>query len=572
MNLRKLLDERVSAAISKVSASAAPAVLARASRPEFGDYQANGVMAAAKKMQANPREIAQKVIQVLDLEGISDKLEVAGPGFINIWLSEAFLSSSICEQKHLIEKTTEAKTVVIDYSSPNLAKEMHVGHLRTTVIGDSLSRVLSALGHTVIRQNHVGDWGTQFGMLLAYLEDLNSEHEDFSDKLADLEEFYRAAKKRFDSEPPFADRARARVVALQSGDESVLKTWQQFIDISLSHCQALYDRLDIQLTRDDVMGESAYNDDLHNVVLDLDKKGLLSESRGAKCVFLEEFSNKEGQPLPIIVQKSDGGYLYATTDLSAVRHRFTKLHADRALYIVGAPQILHFQQIFTLARKAGYVPANCELTHHPFGSMLGKDGKPFSTRKGGVEKLSSLLDEAEERAYALVRSKNPELDEETLRSIAKVLGFGAIKYADLSKNRTGDYIFDWDQMLAFEGNTAPYLQYAYSRIQSLFKRGAINFQDIDCNITTHSIYEHQLAVALLGFQEVLEVIVRDALPHQLCNYLYDLASLYMRFYEHCPVLSAEDKLRNSRLILCKKTADTLKLGLSLLGIDVVERM
>jgi len=572
MNLRNFLDERISKGISEVLGAPASAVVTRSSRPEFGDFQANGVMAIAKQLKRNPRDVAAEVITRIDLEGIAGKIEIAGPGFINIWLSESFLSASLCATNELLDQSHTSTTVVIDYSSPNLAKEMHVGHLRSTVIGDSIARVLGALGDKVIRQNHVGDWGTQFGMLLAYMDELSGGQAVQSEKLSDLEMFYRAAKKRFDSDAEFANQARANVVALQSGDKKALQAWQQFIDISLSHCESLYKRLDIQLTRDDVMGESAYNDDLKSVVEDLDAKGLLSESKGASCVFLEAFKNKEGEPLPVIVQKSDGGFLYATTDLSAVRHRFSNLHADRSLYIVGAPQILHFQQIFAVAHLAGYIPSGKEITHHPFGSMLGKDGKPFSTRKGGAEKLSNLLDEAEERAYLLVSSKNPDLDEATQRSIARVVGLGAVKYADLSKNRTNDYIFDWDQMLSFEGNTAPYLQYAYSRIQSLFKRGAVDFSSIDQKISTQATHEHQLAVTLLVFQEVVENVGRDALPHLLCNYLYELASNYMRFYEHCPVLSAKDELRDSRLILCKKTADTLKLGLSLLGIGTIERM
>ena len=572
MNIRDLLEERISKAISTLAGSPAKAMLARSSRPEFGDYQANGVMSVAKKLKRNPRDLAQELVQSIQLDGIAEKLEVAGPGFINIWLSKNFLSDSLCNQEQLLTNTAHTETVVIDYSSPNLAKEMHVGHLRTTIIGDSIARVLTQLGHKVIRQNHVGDWGTQFGMLLTYMQDQTDNLDEYDNKLADLENFYRAAKARFDSEPEFARRARTRVVALQAGDEETLKAWKQFINTSLSHCQTIYQQLDVQLSPDDVMGESAYNDDLQNIIADLQQKQLLVESHGAKCVFLEEFTNKQGEPLPVIVQKSDGGFLYATTDLAAIRYRFSKLHADRALYIVGAPQILHFQQIFALAKKANFIPEGCEITHHPFGSILGKDGRPFSTRKGGVEKLGNLLDEAEQRAYTLVAAKNPELGDEDLRLIAKTVGIGAIKYADLSKNRTGDYIFDWDQMLSFEGNTAPYLLYAYSRIQSLFRRGNINFDEIKAEVITTTTYEHQLAVNLLGFQEVVELVARDALPHQLCNYLFDLASCYMRFYEHCPVLSAEKTLSHSRLILCKKTAETLKAGLYLLGISTVERM
>ncbi|MEQ8689893.1 MAG: arginine--tRNA ligase, partial [Pseudomonadales bacterium] len=353
------------------------------------------------------------------------------------------------------------QTVVVDYSAPNLAKEMHIGHLRSTIIGDSVVRVLEALGHTVIRQNHVGDWGTQFGMLLVYLADTGQN----SAELADLEGFYRAAKQRFDEDPDFEERSRQAVVKLQAGDADMLAQWRRFIDISMSHCQQLYERLNVSLTHADIDAESRYNDVLPGIVATLDEQGLLSESDGARCVFLDEFKNKKGEPLPVIVQKSDGGYLYATTDLAAIEYRTTELKADRSMYFVDVRQSLHFKQVFRVAQLAGFNHNNSSFEHMPFGTMLGKDGKPFKTRSGEVVKLAEVLDEAEARARALALAKNPQLDPATADELARVIGIGAVKYADLSKNRTSDYVFDWDQMLSFEGNTSPYLQYAYTRIQ-----------------------------------------------------------------------------------------------------------
>jgi arginyl-tRNA synthetase len=566
MNLRELLNERFSQAFEKVTGQALSPQIQLSGKPEFGDYQANGAMAAAKALQQKPRDIAEQVVAAAEVDDIAAKLEVAGPGFINVHLKTEFLSQALKEPA--IDSGAAAKRVVVDYSSPNLAKEMHVGHLRSTIIGDAISRILETLGHEVIRQNHVGDWGTQFGMLIAYLDESGED----SEELADLETFYRASKQRFDSDEAFAERARQRVVALQAGEPETRALWQRFIEISLSHCQETYDRLGVTLRRKDVMAESAYNDDLPSVVEDLRAQNLLTESDGAQCVFLDEFTGKDGKPQPVIVQKSDGGYLYATTDLAAVRYRVRTLDADRALYSTDARQAFHFRQIFAVAAAAGFTGNRISLEHQPFGAMLGRDGKPFKTRDGGVVKLNDLLDEAVSRAASLVAEKSPDLSEAQQQEIARVVGIGAVKYADLSKNRTSDYVFDWDQMLSFDGNTAPYLQYAYSRIQSIFRRGEVNPDQLTGDVLLAAEEERALAVILLRLQEVLEQVAQEGFPHLLCAWLYELATVFMRFYEACPILSSEEPARSSRLLLCRITAERLSLGLSLLGIGTVPRM
>ncbi len=572
MNLRSLVAARLESALERALGTPAPAVVQPASKPEFGDYQANGIMGAAKRNRQNPRELAASVLALDPLSELADKAEIAGPGFINVTLADDFLAGHLNQRQPLVAPAAAAETVVVDYSSPNLAKEMHVGHLRSTIIGDALSRVLSALGHQVVRQNHVGDWGTQFGMLISYLNETGTD----SELLSDLETFYREAKARFDDDPEFAERSRRAVVGLQAGDPEFRRQWQRFIDISLSHCQETYDRLGVMLTPEDVRAESAYNDDLPLVVRDLERHGLLELSEGARCVFLDpsvkEFRGKDGEPLPVIVQKRDGGYLYATTDLAAIRYRSGDLGADRVLYLTDARQALHFKQVFAVAQAAGFTRPGMRLEHHPFGAMLGKDGKPFRTRAGTVVKLTELLDEAEARAYDLVSAKSPELPEPERREIARVVGIGAVKYADLSKNRTSDYVFDWDQMLALEGNTAPYLMYAYTRIRSVFRRGEVDPGALSGAIRIQDPAEHWLAVQLLRLQETLEQVAEDGFPHLLCAYLFELASLFMRFYEACPILTAEGSLRDSRLLLCQRSADTLKTGLGLLGIETVERM
>ena len=564
MNLRALLHDRFAAAFEATGIADAAPLLRPAARPEFGHYQANGIMAAAKQARQNPRKLAAAVVEAMREGGINDlaeAVEVAGPGFINVTLAPEFLAAGLASPR--IE-AARAETIVIDYSSPNLAKEMHVGHLRTT-IGDAMARVLEALGHTVIRQNHVGDWGTQFGMLVAHLDDQGADPQGAA--LADLEAFYAAARERFDADPAFAERARRMVVALQQGERAVRKHWERFIDVSLAHCRTVYSTLGVTLTDGDLDAESRYNDDLPEVVEQLRRAGLLSISDGAKCVFLEGFD------APVIVQKSDGGYLYATTDLAAVRHRCQRYGANRLLYFTDARQSLHFRQFFAVARQAGFAPPECRLEHHPFGAIKDRSGRAFKSRDGGTEKLAALLDEAVRRARTLVRQKSPELDDDAVEQVARVVGIGAVKYADLSRHRASDYVFDWEAMLSFDGNTAPYLQYAYARIQSLFRRAGADPADLaDATPTLGTGAEQHLALMLLRFQETLEAVAAEALPHYLCGYVYELAGTFMRFYETCAVLDAPPATRRSRLRLCALTAETLQRGLGLLGIDVVERM
>jgi arginyl-tRNA synthetase len=500
---------------------------------------------------------------------------VAGPGFINLFLQDAYLaqwgSHYAQPQAPLIEAVPAPQTIVVDYSSPNLAKEMHVGHLRGTIIGDCLVRVLEACGHKVIRQNHVGDWGTQFGMLIAHMESLKAENAKLSTELADLETFYRQAKQRFDDEPGFADKARSYVVKLQQGDAACLQAWQTFIDESLGHCENVYKRLGVTLQRGDLKPESFYNSELANIVSALEEKGMLSVSEGAKCVFLDQFKGKEGAPLPTIVQKSDGGYLYATTDLAAARYRAQTLHADRVLYVVDARQSLHFQQIFAIAKMASFVPESCSLEHIAYGTMMGEDGKPFKTRSGDTVKLIDLLEESVRRAHIIVSEKNPHLAIEGRDEIAAVVGIAAVKYSELSKNRTSDYVFDWGTMLSFEGNTAPYMLYAFARIKSILRRQESEI-NLAVQINIDASEERNLLLKILQFQEAVLVVSIDGFPNYLCAYLYDLAGIFMRFYEACPVLKAEPEVRDSRLRLVDLTAKTLARGLELLGLETLEQM
>lgn len=541
-----------------------------------GDFASNLAMMLTKVARKNPRDIAQLIIDNLPQDSQVAKVEIAGPGFINFFIDENALANQLMaalKDERLGITQPEQQTVVVDYSSPNLAKEMHVGHLRSTIIGDSVVRALEFQGHKVIRQNHVGDWGTQFGMLLAYMEELRAKNgEQAQMELSDLETFYRAAKVRFDESEEFATRARKLVVSLQSGDEYCNKLWQEFNDISLSHCHEVYERLGVSLTREDVRGESAYNDDLEQVVNELDSQGLLSESNGAKVVFQDEFKNKEGEPLPVIIQKADGGYLYATSDMAAMRYRSNVLNADRALYFVDLRQALHFQQVFNLARKANFVRPELSLEHMGFGTMNGADGRPFKTRSGGVVKLVDLLSEADTRALELVRSKNPDMDEAELEKIAKVVGISSVKYADLSKNRASDYIFSFEQMLSFEGNTAPYLLYAYTRVAGIFKRAA-EIDLSDAKMVLEHDKEKELGNKLAQFGEVLARMVAKGQPHAMCGYLFELAGAFSSFYEACPVLAAEtEEQKKSRLLIAQLTAKTLKQGLDLLGIETLERM
>ena len=573
------IEQRVQEAFTRAGiGSQHPVLVGISVRPDLADYQANGVMAAAKKMGVNPRELAARVAEVFDSPHLPCRIAVAGPGFLNIRIEQEWLEQRVraCVDPltPLVERHHEPQTVVVDYSAPNLAKEMHVGHLRSTIIGDAVVRILEAVGHRVIRQNHVGDWGTQFGMLIACLErQEGSSGARAATGLADLEGFYRAAKHAFDTDPAFARRARACVVALQSGEPEMLEQWRLFVRESMGHCSAVYRRLDVSLNDSHVRGESAYNSDLARVVADLAAAGMLTESDGAQCVFLDECSGKDEKPLPVIVQKSGGGYLYATTDLAALRYRTATLGASRILYFVDSRQSLHLRQVFAVARRAGFVPPHAQLEHHPFGTMMDASGRPFKTRDGGTVKLMDLLDEACRRAQELVTHKNPDLPPAQREQIACTVGIGAVKYADLSKNRLSDYVFNWDTMLAFDGNTAPYLQYAYARICSIFRRGDIGDDAGVGGVVIREAAERALALKLLQFDETVQTVARECYPHVLCTYLYELATAYMSFYENCPVLKAPDAaVRGSRLMVCRLTARVLREGLGLLGIAVVEQM
>ena len=578
MSIKKLLNIRIKAAMTEAGvAEVFSPIISESSRPEFGDFQANGVMAAAKEMGSNPRQLALNILDKINLEGIANKIEIAGPGFINIFLSNEFLNKTI--QKLVSEKSLgvlkpKPQKIVIDYSSPNLAKEMHVGHLRSTIIGDAVSRTLEFLGHNIVRQNHMGDWGTQFGMLIAELEDQQNTKDQNKFLLSDLEKFYQQSKEHFDTDINFANKAREYVVKLQSGDENCLKLWKKFIDISIAHSESIYLNLNVTLKPSDIRPESFYNDDLKEILVDLENQNLAKEDQGAKVVFLDELADKNGTPSPVIIEKSGGGFLYATTDLAALRYRNNILKPDRILYFIDVRQSLHMKQIFILAKKAGFVDKKVSLEHHAFGTMMDKSGKPFKTRSGGTVKLNNLLKEATEKAFKLVTDKNPNLSKKEVSVISKKLGIGAVKYADLSKNRSNDYIFDWDSMLSFEGNTSPYLQYAYTRIYSIFEKISFSSEDIKGDLKISTNEERKLALVLLYFGETLEQVAAHAYPHILCNYLYNLASSYMVFYEHCPILKKDipPTIKMSRLILSKTTSQILKKGLNLLGIEVMEKM
>ena len=575
MQLKALLNQRFSSAMTALGIPEDyPQMLALSGKPEFGDFQVNGAMRAAKRMKLNPRDLAYQIIERVDLKGIAKKLEIAGPGFINVHMNNEFLAESLLKNRYEKVAQENKQTIVIDHSSPNLAKEMHVGHLRSTIIGDCLSRIFEYQGHNVTRQNHMGDWGTQFGMLIAELEETLDGGDTPELALGDLEVFYQQSKKHFDEDEAFADRARDYVVKLQSGDAHCKALWKKFIEVSVAHNLDIYKRLNVGLREAHIKPESAYNDDLEPVVEDLFQRGIAIESDGAKVVFLPELADKNGNPSPMIIQKSGGGYLYSSTDLAALRYRVNELNADRVLYFIDARQSLHMKQVFITGRKAGYAPRSVSLEHHPFGTMMGNDGRPFKTRSGGTVKLADLLIEAVQRAEKLVRDKNEGLNETEIESISQKVGIGAIKYADLSITRTNDYIFDWDTMLSFEGNTAPYLQYAYTRIRSIFRKAGVNSSELTSQIKIIENQEKTLALKLLQFESVIDQVAADCYPHTLCSYLYELASAFMSFYENCPVLKHDvsAETQSSRLKLCELSAETLACGLDLLGIEVMDRM
>ncbi|MGA2322686.1 MAG: arginine--tRNA ligase [Sedimentisphaerales bacterium] len=602
-----ILETRISEAMAKIPGSqGCPALVRPATDAKFGDYQVNGVMALAKKVQTAPRVIAELIIRTLRINDICERPEIAGPGFINLRLKSEFVSANLLQiSKDAgqlgIEKAEKPKTIVVDFSGPNIAKQMHVGHLRSTIIGDCICRLLELEGHKVIRQNHIGDWGTQFGMLIAYLEE--QEYDSTSDlfvsfskypgkmtedkeeanaafvEISDLEEFYRSSKKRFDSDLKFQERSRIKVFLLQRRDKDVFILWEAIVRASQEHYQPIYRRLGVHLGLGDERGESFYADMLSDVVAELKKKGLAVESEGAICVFPPGFKDKEGKPLPVIVQKSDGAYLYATTDLAAIKYRVEKLKADKIIYVTDARQGLHFEMVFAVAKMAGWVKPETELVHVTFGSVLGEDGKPLKTRSGENVKLKELLDEAIERARKVVEEKNPGLSEDGKKKIANAVGIGAVKYADYTNNRTSDYIFSFDKMLAMEGNTAPYMQYAYARVRSIQRKGRDKGIEVDKEIAqSRSISltepsELDLAKHLIRYGEAVSSSAGDYRPNYLTAYLYDLAQKFSSFYNDCPVLDASADKRPTRLLLCDLTAKTIKHGLhNLLGIEVIEQM
>ncbi len=549
--------------------------------PKFGDYQANLAMSLAKPLKQAPRSIAQQIIDRLEVADLCEPPEIAGPGFINLTLKPAYLAAQLqqmqCGDRLGVEPTPHPQRVVVDFSSPNIAKEMHVGHLRSTIIGDSIARILEFQGHDVLRLNHVGDWGTQFGMLITYLREVYPDALTTADALeiGDLVAFYKKAKQRFDEDDEFKEASRQAVVSLQAGDEPTRRAWQLLCDQSRREFQKIYDVLDIQLTE---RGESFYNSLLADVVSQLDRLGLLVEDAGAKCVFVDGFTNKEGKPLPLIVQKSDGGYNYATTDLAALRYRIEKDDADRLIYVVDAGQGNHFAQVFQVAKRAGWIPENVDASHVPFGLVQGEDGKKLKTRSGETVRLQDLLDEAIDRSRAdlekRLQTEERTETEEFIDRTSRIVGLSAVKYADLSQNRTSNYIFSYDKMLALQGNTAPYLLYAYVRVQGIARKGGIDFEKIaaDTPIQLQEETELTLAKHLLSLSEILNDVAIDLLPNRLCLYLFELSQKFNQFYDKCPVLQAEEPQRISRLILCNLSARTLKLGLSLLGIEVLERM
>jgi arginyl-tRNA synthetase len=568
----RVLLQRLQAAFDTIVPGSDPVL-----RPsDRADFQANGALALSKQIGRPPQELAAEVVAAARLHDLCDSVEVSGPGFINLTLSNTFIAAQVAtlgaDDRLGAEPAAEPQCVIVDYSSPNIAKEMHVGHLRSTVIGDALVRILAFCGHTVIRENHVGDWGTQFGMLIEHLGDAGVTASADTFSVRDLNEFYAQARQQFDSDPAFADRARRRVVLLQSGDAETLRLWAIFVAESLRHNESVYELLGVLLTPDDVVGESFYNPFLSVVVDELSATGLLVENDGAQCVFPEGYTNRNGDPLPLIVRKSDGGYGYPATDLACVRDRTGRRQGTRLVYVVGGEQTLHFRMVFAVAELAGYLPTGTTATHVAFGSILGTDGKKMASRSGESERLVDLLTEGVERARQAMASRPSDLSESEEQAIARSLGIGAIKYADLSTERTRDYVFDWDRMLAFEGDTGPYLMYAHARIRSIFRRGEVAPPSPGTTPHIGEAAERALAFGLLGFGPALQTAAETHSPSKLCTYLFDLATTFTTFYESCRVLVEDEPIRTSRLALCDLTARVLAQGMDLLGMEAPAQM
>ncbi|AFY74950.1 arginyl-tRNA synthetase [Synechococcus sp. PCC 7502] len=543
----------------------------------FGDYQCNAALSLSKRLKQKPQAIAAQIIQHLTISDLGEAPSIDGPGFINVKLKPEFLASRLAVvnsgDRLGIEETRNRQRIIVDFSSPNIAKEMHVGHLRSTIIGDCIARILEFQGHEVLRLNHVGDWGTQFGMLITYLKEVYPRALTESDALdlGDLVALYRAAKKRFDEDEQFKEASRLAVVDLQSGQPEATFCWQLLCDQSRREFQKIYDALDIKITE---RGESFYSPYLASVVEDLQALGLLEKSEGALCVFLDGFTNKEGDRLPLIIQKSDGGYNYATTDLAAIRYRIQEDKAERIIYVTDMGQSSHFEQVFQVARRANWLTDNTKVIHVPFGLVLGEDGKKLKTRSGDTVRLQELLDEAIARVKTDLETRNPEFNDTYKQEVAEAVGLGAVKYADLSQNRTSNYAFSFDKMLSLQGNTAPYMLYAYVRIRGISRKGALDFDSENFSAAIALKHELELALAkhLIQLPEIIDAVSEDLMPNRLCLYLFELSQKFNQFYDQCPVLQAEDSDRLSRLLLCHVTAKTLKLGLGLLGIRVLEKM
>ncbi len=540
------------------------------------DLQVNGALPLAKKAGANPRELAQQVVESGVLDTVAADLEIAGPGFINVTLSPQFLSEQlalVAADDRLGVPLVDPLRYIVDYSSPNVAKEMHVGHLRTTVIGDALVRLLEFVGHRVFRENHIGDWGTPFGMLIEHLLDEGFTDAESTHAIADLNAFYKAANEQFEASAEFQERARQRVVLLQAGDPETMRLWELLVGVSTEHFNVVYDKLGVLLTDDDIAGESRYQPLMPDVVERLRDAGLLTESDGADVVFPHGFENRDGDPLPLILQKRTGGFNYATSDLACVIDRVERVGADVMLYVVDAGQALHFQMVFAVSEMAGWLAPPTEAHHVQFGVVLGEDRKRLRSRTGEPVKFVDLLDEAVDRARAAIDERTSDLDDDERAAVARMIGIGAVKYADLSTDRVKDYVFEWDRMLSFDGNTAPYLQYAHARICSMFRRGEVARSSVRGDaITIEAPQERALALRLLAYPTAIEATLESYSPHRLCTYLYELSTDFTAFYEHCPVLKADEATRASRLALADLTARVLVHGLGLLGIEVPERM
>lgn len=539
-------------------------------RSDRAHLQANVALSLGKKLGKPPRAVADALVAALEASDVIANVEVAGPGFLNITLRDEWLAaaatSALGDERLSVAPAAQRDVVVIDYSAPNVAKEMHVGHLRSTVIGDAIARVLSFRGHEVIRQNHVGDWGTPFGMLIEHLVDLGESANDVS--MGELGAFYKAARKKFDADPGFADRSRKRVVLLQSGDAETLRLWRVLYDASKRYFEKVYELLDVTLTSDDLRGESFYDPMLAPLAKELEARGIAHIDQGALCVFPPGFQTKEGTPLPLIIRKQDGGFGYAATDVAAVRYRVEQLHGTRLLYVVGAPQAQHLAMVFAAARTAGFLPDTVRAEHVAFGSVLGADKRMFKSRSGETARLIDLIEEAIDRANAALVEKAPDLTEDERHPIARAVGIGSIKYADLSSDRVKDYVFDIDRMVSFDGNTAGYLQYAHARARSIIRKGGAP----GATIAVSEPAERALVLQLLDFGATIRAVETSLEPHKLCGYLYALSGAFTEFWDKCPVLKAEEPARSSRLALCELTARTLKQGLALLGITALDRM